>query len=121
MCLVQRMRIPAMSLERGECSACAELIFQKNGGMKMSKHAKRRSFIEVTNETKSSRLHIKAEGVIPSLVVALYFALLVLGAFQDKIKGFVTKIPDIIRKLHKHNYYYHGFKEKPSVWFEFSF
>ena len=71
----------------------------------MSKHAKRKSFIEVTNETKSSRLHIKAEGIVPSLVVALYFALLVLGAFGDMTKGFFSRILDIIRKLHKHNYY----------------
>ena len=81
---------------------------------------KRRSFIEITNETKTNRVHIKAEGIIPSIVVALYFLLLVLGAFGDMTKGFFSRILDIIRKLHKHNYFIYGFQEKPSIWIEFS-
>ena len=86
----------------------------------MSKHAKRKSFIEITNETKSSRLHIKAEGIIPSIIVALYFASLVLGACENMIKGFFARIIGIIGKLHKHNYYCYGFPEKPFIWCEVS-
>ena len=87
----------------------------------MNKHAKKKSFIEITNETRTSRQHIKAEGIIPSIVVALYFVVLVLGAFGKMTKGFFTKALDFIRKLHKHNYCFYGFSEKPPVWFEFSF
>ncbi len=86
----------------------------------MSKQAKKKSFIEITNETRTSRQHIKAEGIIPSIVVALYFAVLVLGAFGEMTKGFFTRILDFIRKLHKHNYLFYGFPKMRPVWFEFS-
>lgn len=86
----------------------------------MNKNAKTNSFIEIINETKSGRQHIKAEGIIPSIIVALYLVVLVLGAFENMAHGFFSGIFDIIRKLRKHNYYFYGFQKKSLVWFKCS-
>ncbi len=74
--------------------------------MSLQKRKQRESSVEIIIETKSCRQHIKANGIIPTLVVALYFIVLVLGAFEKMTKGLFSKIFCGIRKLRKHNYYF---------------
>lgn len=76
----------------------------------MKKHVFRKRFIEIDvidvnlSEKKVSRKHIKTEGFLQSLIVAVY-SVLVLSAFKEIGNWFRSGIKGLIGILHKHNYF----------------
>lgn len=101
-------------------------ILSENGGMKMKGHAYKKPFIEIEvtefnhNETEAIRKHIKAEGVFPASIVALY-SFLVLGTFDKIGRRFLSGIKSLIGILRQHNYLFHGFQSLQTIWFEYCF